>query len=202
MDIAFAADKGGVGKTTLAYHVATRLKQLGRDVALIDLDRRSASSWWARQADPPFFPSYTFDELDGQVPDCEVRVWDTPAHPGAEMQQTLAQACNLVVVITQQDPIGWLAAAELAVTLINLGGRAAVVVNGVHPRSSAEADAFAQTGATPLQSFIRQYTCYRHAMWDGRAVCDYPYVSADNAWSDISALTDEILTLVENGNAS
>jgi chromosome partitioning protein len=198
MDIAFAADKGGVGKTTLAFHVASRLRQLGRSVALVDLDRRGASSWWARQGDPPWLPAFTLDELGGEAPDFPVRVWDTPAHPGADMQETLAQVCDVVVVVTQPDPIGWLAAAELAGTLHGLGGRAAVVVNGVHPRSTPDSAGFAQTGAVALRAFVRQYTCYRHAMWDGRAVCDYPYVSADQAWSDIAALTAELLALVEN----
>jgi len=202
MDIAFAADKGGVGKTTLAYHVATRLRQLGHDAALVDLDRRSASSWWAKQAHPQSLPAFTLEELGGQAPDFPVRVWDTPAHPAADMQATLAQVCDVVVVVTQPDPVGWMAAAELATAITQLGGCAAVVANGVHPRSSLDTTAFSATGATPLHSFVRQYTCYRHAMWDGRAVCDWPYVSADNAWADIAAMTKEILALVETRHAS
>jgi len=38
---------------------------------------------------------------------------------------------------------------------------------------------------------------FQQAQWDGQAVCDAAYSSADNAWTDISALTTEILSLVE-----
>ena len=36
--IAFANEKGGTGKTTLAVHAAARLAELGRRVLLVDLD--------------------------------------------------------------------------------------------------------------------------------------------------------------------
>ena len=47
--------KGGVGKTTLAIHLAVLAQQAGQRALLIDLDpQRSSASWWrAREADTP-----------------------------------------------------------------------------------------------------------------------------------------------------
>jgi chromosome partitioning protein len=47
--------KGGVGKTTLAIHIAVLADQAGLRTLLVDLDpQRSAASWWrARTAETP-----------------------------------------------------------------------------------------------------------------------------------------------------
>lgn len=52
MLIAFVNQKGGVGKTTLAVHLAAWLHEAGRRVALIDADGQASSSNWLRTAAP------------------------------------------------------------------------------------------------------------------------------------------------------
>jgi chromosome partitioning protein len=199
MDVALAADKGGVGKTVLAYHLATRLKQLGYDVALLDLDRRSASSAWVRRAETPFFPAYPLGSFD-ELPDHAVRIWDTPAHPSAEMRSHLAGICDLVVVVTLVDPASHEAAVDCYRAFVQAGAEPRVLLNGVHPTSSEgrdSVDALRAAGIDCFDSVVRRYNCYHHSHWEGRAVCDYPYPSADKAWSDISDLADEILAATE-----
>jgi len=51
MFISVVNQKGGVGKTTLAVHLAVWLSEHGRRVALIDADGQAASSRWVRIAD-------------------------------------------------------------------------------------------------------------------------------------------------------
>jgi len=52
MLIAVVNQKGGVGKTTLAVHLAAWLHEAGRRVALIDADGQASSSNWVRMAEP------------------------------------------------------------------------------------------------------------------------------------------------------
>ncbi len=147
MDVAFVADKGGVGKTTLAYHVATRLRQLGQDAALLDLDRRSAAVWWSRQQGSPYVPAYALSELS-DIPEHSVRIWDTPAHISGDAQDRLTGLCDLIITVTTPDALSVIAAGELSQSLIRRGGRVAVVLNNVHPTAHDRTlEAFDGTGA-------------------------------------------------------
>lgn len=198
MDIAFMADKGGVGKTTLAYHVAGRLAQLGRDVAIMDLDQRATSLKWGQMAGRPPFPVYALVGRKPKLPDHDIRIWDTPAHPSLELQENLAKACEVVLVVAQTDYDSQTAAAELCAAL---RGRTEVRVlfNGIMPKSTP-ADSIAilrRQGVGCLDHFVRRYRCFEHCRWEGKLVCDYPYSAADNAWSDIAGITAEILGVAE-----
>jgi chromosome partitioning protein len=53
--IGMLSRKGGVGKTTLACHLAVLAQEAGRRTVIIDLDpQRSAAGWWrAREAEMP-----------------------------------------------------------------------------------------------------------------------------------------------------
>jgi chromosome partitioning protein len=50
--IAVLNQKGGVGKSTLAVHLAVWLHDRGAKVALLDLDKQRSSSFWTAQAEP------------------------------------------------------------------------------------------------------------------------------------------------------
>lgn len=197
MDIAFVADKGGVGKTTVSYHVATRLRQLGHDVGLLDLDRRGTASWWVDLAEEAYFPAYALAAVN-ELPEHDFRVWDTPAHINDQMQQALADLCEAIVVVSTTDAASFLAAAQIGQSLLAKGGHVAVMINGVHPAArDTILSSLDGSGLHLLQTAVRRYSCYEKAQWDGRAVIDGPYPSADNAWSDISELTREILAFGE-----
>ncbi len=49
MIIAIANNKGGVGKSTLAVHLAAWLSRKGRSIVLADCDTQQSSSEWARE---------------------------------------------------------------------------------------------------------------------------------------------------------
>lgn len=52
MIIATANAKGGVGKSTIAVHLALWLYDKGESVTLVDADHQNSSSLWAREAEP------------------------------------------------------------------------------------------------------------------------------------------------------
>ena len=52
MIIAIANSKGGVGKSTIAVHLAAWLSEQGYGVTLADCDTQQSSSEWAREAAP------------------------------------------------------------------------------------------------------------------------------------------------------
>ena len=57
MIISILNQKGGVGKTTLAVHLATGLSRQGGRVLLIDADpQTSALDWSASREEAPLFP--------------------------------------------------------------------------------------------------------------------------------------------------
>ena len=70
MIVAFANSKGGVGKTTLAVHMAVWLAEKGARVALVDSDVQGSSSLWLREASPNtrLHRLQTPDEVLEQVP--------------------------------------------------------------------------------------------------------------------------------------
>ena len=61
MFITFTNTKGGVGKSTLAAHLAIWLFDRGRSVALLDTDRQGTSSEWLRRAEPQITVHATSD---------------------------------------------------------------------------------------------------------------------------------------------
>ena len=202
MDIAMLADKGGVGKTTLSVHLATRLRQLGHDIGLIDLDRRKGSSRWINGAEEPYLPAYNHDELKA-VPQHEIRLWDTPAHPEADLKRALADL-DFGIVVTDTDVDSAVAAMDLYHQMRRLGMRCSVLVNQAHPTGKGGQElieSLRRKGIDVLNTPVRRYAAYAHAHWNRQAVCDGPYPSADQAWTDIAAVADEALRQLEVAHA-
>ena len=70
MIVALCNSKGGVGKSTLAVHLAVAWQTEGRTIALVDADLQGSSSTWLQEAAPslPVFRWQTPDDLLEQVP--------------------------------------------------------------------------------------------------------------------------------------
>jgi chromosome partitioning protein len=70
MIIVVANSKGGVGKSTVAVHLAAWLRRHGRTVALADCDAQQSSSEWCKEAMPDVHAVRltTPDEIIDQLP--------------------------------------------------------------------------------------------------------------------------------------
>jgi chromosome partitioning protein len=83
--IALTNSKGGVGKSTVAVHLAAWCQERGRRTALVDADAQGASSLWLHEASPEIgiFRLQTPDEILDQVPrlaaQFDILVVDGPA---------------------------------------------------------------------------------------------------------------------------
>jgi len=99
--------KGGVGKTTLAVHLAVLAQQAGLRTLLVDLDpQRSAAAWWrAREADTPALVETQPAELRGildaaRADGIDLVVIDT--RPSAEADVAhVAGVADLVLIPTR-----------------------------------------------------------------------------------------------------
>jgi chromosome partitioning protein len=119
MIISILNQKGGVGKTTLAVHIATALAQRGMKVLLVDADPQSSSlDWSASREGEPLFPVIGLPKpsLHRDMPaiaaDYEAVVIDGPPRVN-ELARSAIMASDLVLVPVQPSPYDVWAAEEI-----------------------------------------------------------------------------------------
>lgn len=103
MIVAVTNSKGGVGKTTLAVHLAAWWQEQGTTSALVDADTQGSSSTWLAEAAPqtPVFRLQTADDILDQVPrlqgDFARVVVDGPAGL-SEVTRAILLVCDLALL--------------------------------------------------------------------------------------------------------
>ena len=124
MIVAFLNQKGGVGKTTLALHLAGEWARRGNRVTLIDADPQGSALDWsqqrAREGSPRLFGvvGLARDTLHHEAPelarDADYVVIDGPPRVSGLMRSALLPA-DLVLIPVQPSPFdGWASAEMLA----------------------------------------------------------------------------------------
>ena len=183
--LAFASQKSGAGKTTLAGHIAVQAQRAGtKSVVLVDLDPdASLTDWFAlrEEDDEPLpFARSSLKDLAAKLQQLrsdgvDLVVIDTPPTLHQAIDESII-AADLVAIPTRPCAHD-LAAASATVELVQSHGKPfCFVVNGIEPGGELTPEvvmALAQHGSIATVSIPRSVAMLE-TMLDGRTVMELP----------------------------
>lgn len=177
--VALIAQKGGVGKTTLAVNLAV---VSGLRAAIFDLDQQESATIWAdrRKSDMPHVEFLTERRLveglsAAQRGMFELAIIDTPPAAGPQAL-TAAQAANLILIPCRPSLVDLDAIRRTAQLVRSLSVPAFVVLNAAPPSATTlvqDARAIAEeTGLSVAPTVLRERSAYRASWPLGKAVIE------------------------------
>jgi|HubBroStandDraft_1064217.scaffolds.fasta_scaffold01809_2 chromosome partitioning protein len=180
--VAIISQKGGVGKTTLAVHLATAAAAAGHTAAIIDLDPQgTAASWGDRRSEPaPEVISGQAVRLPALMAaarenGADFLVLDTA--PNADQSASLAARAADLVLIPCRPAAFDLEAISTTLILAKAASKPAyVVLNAVPPRSSIgkeAAEGLEGQGALVAPHQLTQRAAFTHGVIDGRTAQEF-----------------------------
>jgi chromosome partitioning protein len=206
MIVSFLNQKGGVGKTTLAVHLAMALALRGERVLLVDADPQGSALDWSasRQAEPRFpvigLPTKNLHrEVQAHIPNYDTIIIDGPPRVN-ELARAAIMAADVVLVPVQPSPYDVWAAKEITdllseATAFKPNQKSAFVINRriVNTAIGRDvAEALADYPYPVLTNTISQRVSFAESAAQGSTVLELDPKSS--AAQEMNALTDEVLT--------
>jgi chromosome partitioning protein len=181
--IALVAEKGGVGKTTIALNLAVAALQKGRAVAVIDLDPQATAANWTdrRTQEHPWVVPTPAARLGAAIDKAKAQgidfvVIDTPPHSGTDAAQA-ARRADLVLVPVEPHLFTLETLPKLADLLKLAGNAPALFVVNKAPTQGTEgasaADYIKTQGFSVCPIIIHSRAAHRHATNVGKVAAEY-----------------------------
>ncbi len=181
--IAVVAEKGGVGKTTLALDLAVTATRKGHKVAVLDVDQQATASKWTdrRTKEHPWVVPTHASRIPASIEQAKAQgvdfiVIDTPPHSSTEAAEA-ARHAEVVIAPVEPHLFAMETMSKLA-DLLKIAGNAPffVVINKAPVQGSEGTNAaeyIKQQGFTVAPVIIHLRAAHRHAGNVGKVAAEY-----------------------------
>lgn len=201
--IAITSEKGGVGKSTLAVHLAGALAERGLLVALIDEDARiGSSSCWAKRSQQGNFPFEVWEPNQvqpQQIAKLDVLIIDTEGRPKRKELRQLVKRADQILLPSSTSTLELEATKELIDYLKKEASskkKIRIVLTRTPPvgnMSKKIQASLRESGYQVCNSIIRKYAVYQKAAELGVLINNVPDTRSITAWQDILSFSREII---------